>query len=90
MDEFQPVGIGRASGKALRLCTKCSVEIIAARPPTYASERYVGNSWACELCGFQMDTTAAIIPMTPPAAKTITDNTPRKPTRSEAAPTATF
>jgi hypothetical protein len=57
MDEFQRVGVSRASGKALRLCMKCSVEIIAARPPTYVSERHVRNSWACELCGFQMDTT---------------------------------
>jgi hypothetical protein len=39
MDEFQRVGVSRASGKALRLCTKCSVEIIAPRPPMYVSER---------------------------------------------------
>jgi hypothetical protein len=90
MDEFQRVGVSRAIGKALRLCTKCSVEIIAARPPTYVSERCVRGSWSCELCGFECDTTAAVIPMTRVQTETNSADILRKPTRSEATQTAAF
>src|ERR1700733_15855715 len=58
MEEFQKVVVNRVTGKPLRLCTNCGDAMIAAKSSKYVSERCVRNSWSCDVCGFEVETTA--------------------------------
>ena len=58
MEEFQKSEVNRASRKPLRLCTICGDAMIAATSSQYVSERCVRNSWSCDVCGFEVETTA--------------------------------
>ena len=58
MEEFQKVEVNRVVGKPLRLCTNCGDVMIAAKSSKYVSERCVRNSWSCDVCGFEVETTA--------------------------------
>ena len=58
MEEFQKVEVNRVIGKPLRLCTNCGDAMIAAKSSKYVSERCVRNSWSCDVCGFEVETTA--------------------------------
>jgi predicted RNA-binding Zn-ribbon protein involved in translation (DUF1610 family) len=59
MEEFQKVKVNnRVTGKPLRLCTNCGDAMIAAKSSKYVSERCVRNSWSCDVCGFEVETTA--------------------------------
>jgi hypothetical protein len=58
MEEFQKSEVNRAGGKLLRLCTICGDAMIAATSSQYVSERCVRNSWSCDVCGFEVKTTA--------------------------------
>ena len=58
MEEFQKVEVNRVTGKPLRLCTNCGDAMIAAKSSKYVSERCVRNSWSCDVCGFEVETTA--------------------------------
>ena len=55
MEELQKVGVNRASRRLLHLCANCGDAMIAA---TYVSEQWVRNSWSCDVCGFEVETTA--------------------------------
>jgi predicted RNA-binding Zn-ribbon protein involved in translation (DUF1610 family) len=58
MEELQKVKVDRVVGKLLRLCTNCGDVMIAAKSSKYVSERCVRNSWSCDVCGFEVETTA--------------------------------
>ena len=58
MEELQKVKVDRVVGKPLPLCTNCGDVMIAAKSSKYVSERCVRNSWSCDVCGFEVETTA--------------------------------
>jgi len=58
MEELQKVKVDRVVGKPLRPCTNCGDVMIAAKSSKYVSERCVRNSWSCDVCGFEVETTA--------------------------------
>jgi hypothetical protein len=59
MEEFQKVEVNRVIGKPLRLCTNCGDAMVAAKSAKYVNERCVRNSWSCDVCGFEVETTAS-------------------------------
>ena len=58
MEKFPKLGVNRTSGRPLRLCAKCSDAMIAAKSSKYVSERCVRNFRSCDICGFEVETTA--------------------------------
>ena len=60
MEEFKKLGVNRSIGRPLRLCANCSDAMIAATSLKYVSERCVRNSWSCDVCGFECETTVTL------------------------------
>ena len=58
MEKFQKLGVNRTSGRPLRLCANCYDAMIAATSLQYVSERCVRNFRSCDVCGFEVETTA--------------------------------
>jgi predicted RNA-binding Zn-ribbon protein involved in translation (DUF1610 family) len=58
MEGFQKVEVSRASRKLLHLCANCGDAMIAAVSSKYVSEQCVRNSWSCDVCGFECETSA--------------------------------
>ena len=58
MEDIQKVEVNRIVGKPLRLCANCSDVMIAATSLQYVSERCVRNFRSCDICGFEVETTA--------------------------------
>ena len=60
MEEFKKLGVNCSIGRPLRLCANCSDAMIAATSLKYVSERCVRNSWSCDVCGFECETTVTL------------------------------